>query len=334
MLTFQYYQHSSGGPVQRFHLESASMLLVAFLTAVVLTSPVAAQPEDRTPDRAFYDGSSIGLSSSLAAIFIVTALLLYAKGLGLGLFGDDFVIVSTATAGHYSAWGGEGFIRPMLFVIWSHVVQGFGVRPWLLHSLNVGLHGMNAFLVTRLAARLGLSQRAAWTGGLLFLAFPGVVEAVEWTSDLPDVMMTTAVLAFVLLCTAPQSNRIRFLAAGLAFAVALATKETAVCAPMLAAIVASGQSLHRRQWVLIGVAFCVAGGYALWRLTNGSIARQLCGRTNPVCSEGAGRAFAGNPDRPMEKSRAGQGVFPGYCERARPGSADYSSGRRLVASQL
>src|SRR6516164_5046468 len=89
VLTFQYYQHSSGGPVQRFHLESASMLLVAFLTAVVLTSPVAAQPEDRTPDRAFYDGSSIGLSSSLAAIFIVTALLLYAKGLGLGLFGDD-----------------------------------------------------------------------------------------------------------------------------------------------------------------------------------------------------------------------------------------------------
>jgi hypothetical protein len=112
-----------------------------------------------------------------------------------------------------------------------------------------------------------LSQRAAWTGGLLFLVFPGGVEAVECTCDLPDVLMTTAVLVFVLLCTAPQVDRTRFLGAGLALAVALATKETAVCAPMLAAIVASGQSPNRRRWALIGLAFCMAGGYALWRLT-------------------------------------------------------------------
>ena len=63
-----------------------------------------------------------------------------------------------------------------------------------LHAANVVLHGVNAFLVSRLAGAIGLSRGAALCAGALFLSYPAAVEAVAWPSGVQDVLMTTCVL--------------------------------------------------------------------------------------------------------------------------------------------
>ena len=69
----------------------------------------------------------------------------------------------------------------------------YGSETFGYHLTNVVLHIVNALLVWRLLAKLGL--RLAWLGGLIFALHPVMVESVAWISELKN---TLSLLPFLL----------------------------------------------------------------------------------------------------------------------------------------
>jgi hypothetical protein len=94
--------------------------------------------------------------------------------------------------------------------------------------VNILLHGVNGYLTYTLGRELGESSRVAATAGLLWLTFPGAVEAVTWLSGLQDVLMT-----FLVMCFLVSGLRGRVFFALGCLVLATFTKESAVCGPVL-----------------------------------------------------------------------------------------------------
>jgi tetratricopeptide (TPR) repeat protein len=120
----------------------------------------------------------------------------------------DAVARNTAlTGGGLLAWSFTtdhmGHYQPLAWLAWGVVAQIFGTAPQAFHALSLGVHIVNALLVswlaTRLAARAGLSPRISALAGLasalLFAVHPLRVEAVAWISAFPYLLA----LAFLLL---------------------------------------------------------------------------------------------------------------------------------------
>src|SRR5262249_60843571 len=101
---------------------------------------------------------------------------------------------------------------------------GVGDSPGLLHAVNLTLHGVNAWLVSMLAVRLGFRGDASIAAGGLFLPFPAAPEAVAWASGIQDVLMTSSALGAVAAAMDAAAIGGWLTAAGL-FAASLATKE-------------------------------------------------------------------------------------------------------------
>jgi len=70
--------------------------------------------------------------------------------------------------------------------------QLWGPEPLGYHLTNVGLQIVNALLVWRLLAKLGL--RLAWIGGLIFAVHPVQVESVAWIAELKNLLSLTPFL--------------------------------------------------------------------------------------------------------------------------------------------
>src|ERR1700677_2120252 len=64
--------------------------------------------------------------------------------------------------------------------------KAFGLDPFGYHVTNVVLHVINALLLWRLLAKLGL--RFAWVGALIFVAHPAMIESVAWISELKNTL--------------------------------------------------------------------------------------------------------------------------------------------------
>jgi hypothetical protein len=149
----------------------------------------------------------------------------------MGLFADDFVLADAARAGRFTVW--SELFRPAIFVLWRSLLAIAPAPAVGLHAANVVLHGVNAFLVCRLAAAIGLPRGVSLSAGALFLSYPAAVEAVSWPSGVQDVLMTTFVLTVLVVSTASLSLTVRLSSASTALAVALLTKETAIATPAL-----------------------------------------------------------------------------------------------------
>ncbi len=176
-----YYFHTAG--TLRHHVEAASIFFVIALILRAMTVDRAASPDTAEQPPATW----------LAAVgFAGAALLLYWPALFTGLFADDFVLVEAARAGRFTVW--SELFRPSLFAVWRGLLAISPEGAVALHAMNVVLHGVNAFLVCRLAGATGLSRGIALCAGALFLAYPAAVEAVAWPSGIQDVLMTTCVL--------------------------------------------------------------------------------------------------------------------------------------------
>lgn len=67
-------------------------------------------------------------------------------------------------------------------------VHFFGNHPLPYHVASLALHLCGAFLLWKLFARLGLEERWAWLGALLFVIHPLVVESVAWVSELKNTL--------------------------------------------------------------------------------------------------------------------------------------------------
>jgi hypothetical protein len=187
---------------------------------------------------------------------IVVALLIFSPNLNSYFLSDDFVQIGKVLHGDYSvAWGQEhgGFFRPLF--IWSYVFDShlWGARSIGYHLTNVVVHGLNAFLVFKLATAILQSPNiesrtnriAAIAAAALFLLHPSHSEAVVWISGRADLLATL----FALLCLRAylayaESNQTLYLCAALAlFAVALLAKESAICTPFLILVI----GLFRRE---------------------------------------------------------------------------------------
>ena len=132
----------------------------------------------------------------------------------------------------------DWFYRPLGFVSLWLDYSAFRNSLWAYHLQSIGLHVVNCLLFRRLLLLLRVNASAAGWAALLWLVAAVNWEAVLWPAARFDVLAATFVLAG--LCTAVLYLRVegratlRLLLLCFWFALALATKETAYCLPLLA----------------------------------------------------------------------------------------------------
>ena len=126
--------------------------------------------------------------------------------------------------------GGE-YYRPVPMALWWVIERLSGGRTWPFALVALSLHGLCAFALSRLSRRLGADTSTQWRTALLFFCSAAQVEAALWFSASTDLLATFGILSALSLCLAP--GRGAFLLALGATALALASKETALCLPVL-----------------------------------------------------------------------------------------------------
>lgn len=255
-LWFAWQYYFAGGP--RYRVESAMMALV-----VVGAIAVALRRDERavadTPDRT--------VPPWWLAVFLVAALALYSRAIGLGFLSDDYTLRSMAqSAGLGSGTG--WFFRPLPLLLWRGSLA-IADTPVTLHLFNVLLHGLNAYLVGVLGRAMGVRWETAFAAALLFLTFPALAEAVVWAAGIQDVLMTTMALGVVVLCAreAPGTGRLAAICGVLVLG--LASKETAICIPVLVALCWVTRERVRRDWTMFAAIALVTALYLAIRLPMG-----------------------------------------------------------------
>ena len=272
------------GGVARRHVETAGFILAGLLLVAVAGQwgrskngvgsdfRDAGSPAPRkslpTP---FFDRSHFRDLAALAAL----AAAVYWPALSIGLLSDDFVLLERASAWTLidPAWE---MVRPLPLALWGGIAR---VLPalWLppaLHLLNVGLHAVNAWLMTLLMRRFGYSATVARIAAVGFLLFPASVEAVAWISGVFDVLLTTLALAMAGLAVSTARPVASTWAAIGMTGLALATKETAIVLPALILIAAWLGSRHggKQLWMTATGSAVLVLAYVGWRVAGGTSA--------------------------------------------------------------
>ena len=261
-------------PSPRFPVESAFFIFVGVGVVAVLLR--RRDVEDATgvedaegAEDAEPRGAEAVNPALLAAAFVVAAFVLYEPALGVGLLSDDFVIARWAERFELVHFESTGFVRPGVPAFWWMLGMLPGDFAAAAHAANIVLHGVNAALVSLIAARLGLRRAEVVAAGVAFALFAGLSEAVVWLSGVQDVLMTTLTLTAVALAS---RNEPRIIAAVTASAAALLVKETAVVAPVLAGLVIFGRDglrVGRRQRIALAGLATVAAIYVVARAAAG-----------------------------------------------------------------
>jgi hypothetical protein len=237
-----YFQN---GRHPRHRVEAAWMILVALgLVTAALAAPRFNRHQEASPE-ATSRGSLYGALAAAIALSVT----LYWPAFSIGLLSDDFVLLGRSWSETVSPRVWE-FYRPLPLLLWKVLFPIGG--PAALHALNILLHGLNAWLVARLARRLEHTALVSSIAGFVFLAFPAAVEPVAWNSGIFDVAMVTLGLLYLHACAATVSNSVAqprssvqselrprprtVLKPSLLLTAALLTKETAVALPLIAAI--------------------------------------------------------------------------------------------------
>ncbi|HEY7678713.1 MAG TPA: tetratricopeptide repeat protein [Candidatus Methylomirabilis sp.] len=129
--------------------------------------------------------------------------------------------------------GAERMYRPLLAVSASADRALWGPHPGAFHATSALAHLVAVLLVWRLAWWMTGSRWAAFAGGALLAVHPSAVGAVAFLSARMDVFAGVGMAAVLLLlrgCLGRRGN-IRLAGALLCFALALASKETAMAIP-------------------------------------------------------------------------------------------------------
>jgi hypothetical protein len=184
------------------------------------------------------------LSGGILIGCVLVSLLFFSGTLGSFFLSDDFELLrKVREAGPLGVWsGGPGFLRPLVSVslylddlLWSGNPLGF-------HLTAVLLHGLNAFLVFRLAGvlRVGTAPDRSdrfppAIAALLFLVLSSHSEPVCWISGRTDLFATFFLLsALATYVTADRPPRGPRLAISVAlFAAGLLCKESVITFPLL-----------------------------------------------------------------------------------------------------
>ena len=205
---------------------------VGFMAKRKAPAPRAPQPRRRFPEW-------LPHVAALAAL----AVAVYANSVGNGFIGDDKIqllknpLVTDAAniprllgSGVWSILGVHGnYYRPLQFIVYLLLYQCAGFNAAAFHLFMVLLHAANTVLLYFLVRRF-TPPSATLAAAALFAVHPIHTETVDWIAALPDLMVTTLVLAGVL-WLARQDGAPRGLQVlghcGL-YLLALLTKETGV----------------------------------------------------------------------------------------------------------
>jgi hypothetical protein len=256
-LAWEYY--FAGGP--RYRVESAVIALVIVgVIAIVLRrddDPAAAPPRlPAKPVRLLW-----------LPFFIVAAVALYHRAIGLGFLSDDYTLRAMAQSDNLGS-GTGWFFRPLPLLLWRGLLAA-GDSPAVLHLLNIVLHGTNAFLVAALGVAMGTRREVALGAAALFLTFPALPEAVVWTAGIQDVLMTTMALGAVVVSARGTVEVWRIaLVCGLLL-LGLGSKETAICVPVLIALCWVTRVRLRQDVALYSAIGLVTAIYLAIRLSIG-----------------------------------------------------------------
>jgi hypothetical protein len=131
----------------------------------------------------------------------------------------------------------------------------FGDRAVWYHLTVLSIHALNGWLVTRVARRLSLGERAAAAAGLAFVVAPAAFTVLHWISCVQEALLACGALVTTLLVLDG-----RVAAALAAFAMTLLCKESgALLLPALAVVV----PMPRRRRLLLGVGGAVVAAVLL-----------------------------------------------------------------------
>lgn len=246
------------------HSENAFKPLL-ILNGIFLLTVLAAAPRD-TPRPVD--------SRPLIAILVVLASAALASTFNINALDDDWNyrfyssthdsfsgLVHLFTASQFGQW-----YRPVGFVsLWLDYAL-FHQHVWAYHFQQVLLHFANAFLVFRLARRLGLSETAARWSGTLYLTAAIAFEPVLWPAARFDLWAMFFILAALLLSAKvlTGSDRATLMAALVCYALAVASKESAYAFPILVTILAAtSESPRRRDLIQLAVGVLLITGAML-----------------------------------------------------------------------
>jgi hypothetical protein len=193
----------------------------------------------------------VGVAMLVVPAFV--AIVLYLPSLPGGFISDDYTMLfgahDASASGNAIAQVARTFLsglatgshqyRPLTIAsfVASYAVSGIDASGW--RAVNIVLHGLNAALVSLLAAQLlgGPARRdaaAAMAAGLLFAAFPPSVEAVAWIAGRFDGLTLFFSLLSACAFVRCRAWNDRFGALSLAAAVcAFLSKEAAAILPVL-----------------------------------------------------------------------------------------------------
>lgn len=223
------------------------------------------------------------------AVFLAAAFALYANTFANGWTYDDFpVIVENPDVSSWSQFLQDSYpgrpLRELTYLL-DHAL--FGLNPAGWHIQNIFWHGLNAFLVYLLAARLGASRFVAWCSAGLFLVHPLMVEVVANTSHRKD----SLALAFSLLAllaydqafrrASPVPKGLWILGAAALGLTAFQAKQNAVALPLVfvayeyAFISAQKRVLLRRPLLFWLAGLIAAGAFLWWFFQAGGQSRHL-----------------------------------------------------------
>jgi tetratricopeptide (TPR) repeat protein len=222
-----------------------------------------------------------------AAVAVLAAGVVYINALHAPYVYDDYrTILSNASLTPPLDWRALLFFdltRPVTNLSFAvdHLV--WKTMPFGLHVTNVLLHMLNTALVFALARRVArdstragarLDERAvAFMTSALFAVHPLMTETVTYISSRSDLLVATALLS-AFLCArrwALGGGARWWMAAAVLWAIGIATKETALIAPVLLLawdLLLAGPDGRRRRLLKLHVPiWLIAMAAGVWRMT-------------------------------------------------------------------
>ncbi|MEW5975205.1 MAG: tetratricopeptide repeat protein [Acidobacteriota bacterium] len=125
---------------------------------------------------------------------------------------------------------GSNYYRPIQYLIYGLIYQGFGPTAWVFHLFKLLLHLLVCVLFYRLIRRFWLKSEPALICALLFALHPVNTEAVTWISGVTDVLCALFFLAalWFFLLDRETPGPLRILAMTSCFVLGMFSKETMI----------------------------------------------------------------------------------------------------------
>ncbi len=224
-------------PASRALLNASSVTFLAFILLTVFCA------------RSYASGRCIS-SQDYGAFFIgaigALAVVSYLPGLRDPFLFDDYTHLSNAAR---QSWGemltdflvthpaaGDPFFRPLGYISYWLDYRWAGYDPWRWHLGNVLVHAANSILAYVFGRQLQLSRRGCFFAALLFAVHASHAEATGWMAARFDLFAFLFSLIALIALNQFLSHRgpVWIVAMALATLLAVSSKESAFCLPLMA----------------------------------------------------------------------------------------------------